>query len=377
MKFRGRELSDGKYQLDCLDGLRGAAVLLVFMSHTSNAGMLLFPHANFYAVGKSGVFLFFVLSSFLLTYPFVREASRAATLPFLETYATRRFFRIYPLYTLYLLLALATTVLPWKQLSPAIPMHVPFWLDVRGLLEHLLLIDGKGVTWSIAVEFKYYFVLPILGLTYSLALKNRLLPSALLTLALIILAQLAWPPALSLTNDQRLGPYFPIFLLGSFTALVYHRFDNSDARVKRICSRVADALGMLATAGLVFLIPAVASLFLGSSTVFVEYKNFHTQFVAFGLLWSLVLLACLIGGGAIRRIFELAALRYLGFISFSAYLWHVVVIRLAEKVAGQNMLAGWMALLLTVAISHTTWILIEKPTSRFKIRRNVAAIPTT
>ena len=50
--------------LNALDGLRGLAVLVVLASHFSSAG--LFPRPALHGVGKSGVYLFFVLSAFLL-----------------------------------------------------------------------------------------------------------------------------------------------------------------------------------------------------------------------------------------------------------------------------------------------------------------------
>ena len=59
--LKGRNLSNEKLQIDALDGLRGLAVLIVFLSHTSNDGVFLLPSANFSGIGKSGVFLFFVL----------------------------------------------------------------------------------------------------------------------------------------------------------------------------------------------------------------------------------------------------------------------------------------------------------------------------
>ena len=71
--IKGRGLFDNKFQLDSLDGLRGLAALMVFLSHTSNEGIYFSSSFNFSGIGKSGVFLFFVLSSFLLTYPFVKK----------------------------------------------------------------------------------------------------------------------------------------------------------------------------------------------------------------------------------------------------------------------------------------------------------------
>ena len=107
----GRELSDQRLQLDSLDGLRGVAVLIVVVSHLSNSGMYLLPLVNLRGNGKSGVYLFFLLSSFLLTYPFLLKGKDALDRAYLANYALRRFLRIYPLYFCYLLLALLTTFL--------------------------------------------------------------------------------------------------------------------------------------------------------------------------------------------------------------------------------------------------------------------------
>ena len=50
-----------------LDGVRGIAILFVLLSHLSNEGYRIF---NFSGKGVYGVYLFFVLSAFLLSYPF-------------------------------------------------------------------------------------------------------------------------------------------------------------------------------------------------------------------------------------------------------------------------------------------------------------------
>ena len=69
--IKGREVSNQKLYVHALDGLRGLAVLMVFLSHTSLSGHRALPFVNFAGTGKMGVFLFFILSSFLLTYPFL------------------------------------------------------------------------------------------------------------------------------------------------------------------------------------------------------------------------------------------------------------------------------------------------------------------
>ncbi len=360
--LHGRELSDPTLQLDSLDGLRGFAVLIVFLSHTSNTGIYLLPFANFSGNGKSGVFLFFVLSSFLLTLPFLRKGVGATNKHFLFNYLGRRFFRVYPLYLIYLLLGLITTLVLWKIIKSAIPIGVPFTLSIKDFFKHLLLIQGQGVTWSISVEFRYYFILPILALTYSVVLRNKLLPSIILTIGLILLSQFIWPQSKSMANDLRLWPYLPIFFMGSLLAVIYHNWQNS-----KLCTRtsafIIEVVGILAMLALIYMIPSVSSYCLQKE---IPPNYYHKQFILFGVLWSIVVFACLAGFGALKRIFETPLLRYLGFISFSVYLLHIIVVEGLERLGSEIPVRGWIMLLVTVAISHISWTLIEKPTSKIK-----------
>jgi peptidoglycan/LPS O-acetylase OafA/YrhL len=86
----------------------------------------------------------------------------------------------------------------------------------------------------------------------------------------------------------------------------------------------------------------------------------------FGLLWSMVLFSCVAGVGALRKIFKNPLLRYLGFISFSAYLAHITVLNFVNIMFGSIPFKGWVMLMLTLLVSHISWVLIEKPTSRIR-----------
>ena len=59
-----------------LDGLRGVAVLIVILSHMSIRDMYLAPGLDFSGIGKSGVYLFFVLSAMLLASQMLNWNSR-------------------------------------------------------------------------------------------------------------------------------------------------------------------------------------------------------------------------------------------------------------------------------------------------------------
>jgi peptidoglycan/LPS O-acetylase OafA/YrhL len=312
------------------------------------------------------------LSAFLLTLPFIKEGRAAWSKDFLLSYAFRRFFRIYPLYFVFLLCGLVTSLVVWKVMDLDEPVGIPFTLSIREFFDHLLLIRGKGLTWSIIVEFRYYFVLPLAALTYSIIFKNKLLPSILLTVALVAVCQLIWPQSASWRNDPRLGPYLAIFLMGSLLAVIFNWWKQSPWIHDKRAAMAIEAAGILAAATLFIMIPSVASVLLGKP---LSSHNYHKYFILMGFLWSLVLFSCLAGSGLLRKIFEIPLLRYFGFISFSIYLLHGIVLSLVKKLGGHPAALGWAVVIATIAVSHVSWLLIEKPTSRWRLPKSTSKAP--
>ena len=127
----GRAISNNKAQINSLDGLRGLAILIVFFAHTSNEKILLLPFLDLYGIGKGGVYLFFILSSFLLTLPFIKMGKKSMTKAFFLKYAYRRFMRIYPLYILYLAGILIVSYLVAHVQEPVV---IPFYLSLICIL---------------------------------------------------------------------------------------------------------------------------------------------------------------------------------------------------------------------------------------------------
>ncbi len=365
--LQGRQLSDNRFQIDSLDGLRGLAILIVFCGHTSNVGIHLLPGVDFAAVAKYGVFLFFVLSSFLLTHPFLAKGSQAFGKDFLINYFMRRFFRIYPLYFVYLLLKLIATMFLFKAMAIPKPADSPFTLTFHEFIKHLMLLQGKGVTWSIMVEFRFYFLLPLIAFCLCIILKNRVLPGFLFTTAAILVTQLFWPESEMLKNDDRLAPYLPVFLMGSFLALCHYRWKSSRWATHKKAAIALEIAGALALLTVVALIPSVFSLLSGHPQ---HSMDLYKHLIFFGLLWSVVLFASINGYGFIRRIFESWPLRQVGFISFSIYLLHPIIIGTVERYFHytSGTMLGWFLLLITIALSYGSFYLIEKPSSRIRYK---------
>ena len=358
-----RNTSESTLQLDALDGLRGFAALIVIFSHTSNSSMYFFPFLDARGVGKSGVFLFFLLSSFLLSRAIIKKGKDAFSKEAISHYAQRRFFRIYPLYTPYLLLGLITTLIFSSILNKHI--GVPFSLTVEELFRHFFLIDGKGVTWSIAVEFKFYFVLPmILFFTYQIRNKFSTLAEIIFLLALIGVTQIISPQNESLINDSRLLPYMCIFLLGIILAVVQCQIESGEIDKQKLKSIIP--LSYLSMLILIFLTPAGASLLFGE----IENNYFHKYFIQHSVLWGIVLLSIINFHTKISALFKMKWLCFYGALSFSIYLFHPIFIDIANRLALNSYLAAWFVLTTSTITSLISFKLLELPASKFKISNN-------
>jgi peptidoglycan/LPS O-acetylase OafA/YrhL len=300
---------------DALDGLRGLAVLIVIASHLSLLGFGGALGSNLGGIGKSGVYLFFVLSSFLLTRILLeRTPAGFADARLWAAYALRRVLRIWPLFLVVLLSS-------WAIVSAGVTGW-PYQLDTAALLRHLALRDGRSVLWSVPVEFKFYLWLPLLALALAW-MASRRWPLALqagLAVGAVALATWAWPPDATGRNDVRLGPYLVLFLCGGFAAALDRRLGLPGPTRARGGWGV---VGVAAAAAFALSVPPVWTLATGRAA---GSTLSHHWFVYFGIVWSALLLAVLRGPDWLRRPFAGASMRLVGIVSFSAYLWHMPVV---------------------------------------------------
>ncbi|MGX5671399.1 acyltransferase family protein [Thermomonas fusca] len=334
--------------VQALDGLRGLAVLIVIASHLSNAGWL--PQPGMSGTGKSGVYLFFVLSAYLLAHAMLaRPLAGMADPAYWIDYALRRVLRIWPLYLVILLLSFGLTSL-----------GVSGWhyqMDGAAFWRHLVLREGQDVLWSIPVEFTFYLWLPFICLAL-VALRGlpggRWWGLGLLT-CLLMLSRWRWPAAEAPVNSVQLGYYMPVFLAGVGAAWVGHAWP-----LWRQQMRVWRVTGWLLLAALAVATPAIWTAVL--RTAYAPDLN-HRWFTAFGLGWALLLLSVLWGGGVLSRFFASSPMRLVGVVSFSAYLWHMPVLQLADALGlrahGVIGLLGVLGAMLAVAI--VSFLLFERP----------------
>lgn len=353
--------STTNFQIDSLDGLRGIAVLFVIFSHMSNMGINLSPTLNFSGSGKYGVFLFFVLSSFLLTLPIVnRKSTHFWDKDIWLRYFNRRLFRIFPLFSLVLFLnfcfSLATNVTLITTFS------------FTNFVRHITLIEGKSIFWTIPVEFKYYFVLPIVGFVFVSILKRKTIPVVIFIVVLIYLIMFHfWPPKDSIMNTVSLGTYLPIFLLGSLSAFLHSKIINYGGIKSNYLRFVFESLSLTIFFVIIILVPHFYSI---ATDKIIDLKIFHRDFLLFGLLWSFFLLFYLNGSQFISRILSTRFLRFIGIVSFSAYLLHLPIIKIINEIIFITQpLKVFLIIVVTLSISALSHLIIEKPFMKFSLRK--------
>ncbi len=373
-------------KFDALDGLRGIAVLTVFLSHTSGAGQAITPWTNFHGTGHLGVYLFFVLSGFLLGYSLLHRPIHFGR------FYLRRFFRIAPLYY-----AVVTAVY-WVQRVTRHKDTTSLFIGNkwRGYVAHLLFYQGNSVFWSVAAEFEFYFVLPFFVL-----FLNRKGNRAAWTLAALAALYFGWAAAVvmrwlpaayapRLANIAQPSQYLDVFLCGILAAYVFtnkkahHWYTAHERWLNPASAAVAVMVALVSAIGVgdnFFGLASVLPIRVGmdasghlarltggggddmsGATRGVPILHFFS--LGYGVAFSLILLATLYGSPFLTRVLRWVPLRVIGVTGFSWYLLHLPLVRLSGWIYGNKapqpvMFATSFLLVATAAIG--SYLAIEKP----------------
>lgn len=137
-------------RIPSLDGLRAISITLVILSH-----LVKWKHISgevLGAYGTLGVFIFFVLSGYLITNILLGEYERKSTIS-LRNFYLRRAFRIFPAAFVFLAFVI---ILYWKQMS---------WLHIAAAVFYFANMDASrpwifGHLWSLSIEEQFYMLWP-------------------------------------------------------------------------------------------------------------------------------------------------------------------------------------------------------------------------
>jgi peptidoglycan/LPS O-acetylase OafA/YrhL len=284
-----------------LDGVRGTAILYVTFSHISNW----WDKTLFRGGGEFGVWLFFVLSAFLLSlYFFVGPGKISSPKEWLN-YFMRRFLRIYPIYLL--ALVLGAILHEWWSFA-AIPS--------------LLLLRDLG-PWAIYVEFKFYFALPLLIiLVQLLGIRYKIMPLLLLVAYAIGYRWMLPHGHLQPGYDAyKMGnwlvvEYTPLFVAGTVAAWYYANLTQIRQHAAR--SRLLDFLLFAALLFPIIASPDVANWLLGTK---LKLDYYHLNWTPWGFFFAAYIFGLMLSDGLTKRLLSSRLFRFFGFVSYSTYLF--------------------------------------------------------
>jgi len=353
-------------RLEYLDSLRGLAAVSVIIGHFVLAyGLDLqlkwinYSPFHFFYDGSAAVGLFYILSGYVLTLSLEKNKG-----PVLGAFYLKRIFRIMPAYLVILVLSLiAYLFFVAKHTTPANSSWVSqFWskpLDMYHFAGQLIFLkpgnnaDLVPQNWSLRIEMLFSFLMPFLYLIYK---KTNYLYLLAFNLVLYFLFS---------------TPVFIIhFSLGIFLALnqqkILYVFQAIKSRYKLI------------------VILIIWLLYTYRYTLPVYYYNFFKKqsfilnnrdllWVITGLGAFFILVYCL-SSYKVQRVLNLKPFVFIGKISYSIYLSHVLVlifvipffIGLLNNIGIENKYCIWLSslsilLFLTFIISYLLTTFVEIP----------------
>ena len=325
------------------DGIRGTAVLIVLCMH---AVSVFFPATMPYlsGMGKLGVWLFFVLSAFLLSHKFI---TRGFDTSGLLSYAVGRTIRILPLFII-----------------AACVYSIAGYYPASEILNIVTFQYGFGHLWTIPVEFKFYFLLPLFTLA-AIYINSKFGARSLIfaSILFILIHQFFYPFFEQKESSIGMMWYIPSFLIGIITSVVY---SNKCVKLSALKSNL---IVTLVVALIVLSSPGARHAIFGTEMT----KDLQQQFIPLSLLWAVFLLLLVDGKGLWGKLMASTAFKKLGHWSFSIYLFHwVIYLKMADAFLNNYyaMIASFFAAIIVGALFYTAIEMnIEK--FRHKIMSNI------
>lgn len=315
------------------DGIRGLAVMIVLIIHA----MVMFYPGSYKALagsGKIGVWLFFVLSSFLLTNVFIQKGMTRKNI---ISYFVGRVIRIIPIY--------AVTLLIYSLFG---------YFSIQDAITIFKLNAPWGHLWTIAVEFKFYFILPVIAFIL-IKLKNRPLLVILTALLMMAVQQLVVPFYEVKPSSTDVTGYISCFIPGMVAAVLVSR--------RKIASGMLADVAMLSILVCIIIsIPYVRLVVTGIA----EDGYLLNKHVHFSVVWSIFVYLALTSNGFINKHLSSRPLRMVGKWSFSIYLFHWLVYTQISPDHQHSIFAAFSALVLAIIIGALVFYCFERPIEKLR-----------
>lgn len=333
-----------------IQGLRALAILFVFIYHLNS---------HWLPGGFIGVDVFFVLSGFLMA-SIVLKQQEDGTFSFTEFYS-KRIKRIVPAYYIMVLVtAIASAFILignhgfTRELKHVLGFNANYcYATINSYFGRQAQQTPLLHTWSIAVEMKFYLLLPIM----LFFIKRKFAPLSVGTIAILLLGysiyQTVW------VHDRGTAYYsvlarIPEFCIGILVALLPIRLGGQRGAF----------VGII---GLTTLL--CCAIFYNARTPFPGYM------VLIPCLGTALLLISV--SGPVNRFLSSAFFEKTGNLSYSIYLWHwplMALIRYYYGVKYFSINQLFLITFLTVVLAWCTYTFVEEPFRKMTIKRFTLSI---
>ncbi|WP_176550400.1 acyltransferase [Bacillus sp. AFS037270] len=351
-----------------LDSIRGLAAVTVVLSHSITISGLVAPGTNFASIfnmiivnsplkilllGHEAVILFFILSGFVLSLSYYRNANQTYF-----SYIIRRFCRIYIPYLCAILCGILMRISFSKDIFPELwNTHI----DWGVILNHIFLLGMFNqnafdpVVWSLVHEMRISIIFPFLILLINkFHWKVNIVFGVICSLLGISLHYLFKNKLDLYTNYYDSMHYILMFTVGALLA----KYSLDLIKIYQTKSTWIKFLFFVS--GLCFYIysRAVVMRFLDDSLLITLVSDWGT------MIGGAIIIITSIAEKRASKILLIKPISYIGKTSYSIYLYHLIIF-LTLKNLLNGMLSNWLiwllGMLFSLLVSTIMYFIIEEP----------------
>ena len=309
-----------KYYFPQLDSIRGLSFLAVYFFHafhpqfgTGFFGQML---QYFYLNLVLSIDVFFILSSFLLTWLGINEYKAKGNFSFIN-YFIRRALRIWPLY--FLLMIFSFVLVPYASAYFNVPVTLPpayyyiFFISNFYLEGHVYFLR---FLWTLSVEEQFYL---LWGLCLLLFQKRMM--ACVVVLSIVSIAYTVYAIYNGIHHDFNTLTYLFDFAVGILAAVLMHR-EHAVIKFFRNISKGRSLIFLLSLPVILIFIFCVVYI---SPDSFAPWLDLLVRYV-FIIFIGLFIIEQMVNERTIVRLKASRFLIYTGKISYGLYCFHGIVL---------------------------------------------------